>query len=177
MRALIECQRLQPLAPPEEEIGGPMSLRQAAGGGLLSAEVALMWCVVCTWLQVWLPNYQPFSPLPHCDFLHPSTALSTPARNVRQCCFARGVLNWHEHPPAGLRRSRRAPRGRKLHPQAVRAHKWRLRRLLSISKPWSSCCRRAPQRCCRQLPRMRRLVGSMPSPAVSCWPSSVPAWI
>ena len=30
-----------------------MSLRQAAsGGGLLSAELALMWRVLCTWLQV-----------------------------------------------------------------------------------------------------------------------------
>jgi hypothetical protein len=52
VRALIECQRLQPLALPEEGAEGPMSLRQAAAGGLLSAEVALMWCVVCTWLQV-----------------------------------------------------------------------------------------------------------------------------
>ena len=52
MRALIECQRLQPLALPDEGTEGPMSLRQAAAGGLLSAEVALMWCIVCTWLQV-----------------------------------------------------------------------------------------------------------------------------
>ena len=51
--ALVECGRLQPLAMPEEATGGGMSLRQVADGGLMSAEVALMWRIVCTWLQVY----------------------------------------------------------------------------------------------------------------------------
>lgn len=50
--ALIECRRLQPLAMSDEATGGGMSLRQVSEGGLLSAEVALMWRIVCTWLQV-----------------------------------------------------------------------------------------------------------------------------
>ena len=53
VKALIDCGRLQPLNLPTEALVGPMSLRQAAiGGGLLSAELALMWRVLCTWLQV-----------------------------------------------------------------------------------------------------------------------------
>ena len=52
VKALIECKRLQPLAMPDEAAGGGMSLRQVAGGALLSAEMALMWHIVCTWLQV-----------------------------------------------------------------------------------------------------------------------------
>ena len=56
VKALIDCGRLQPLNLPTEALEGPMSLRQAAnGGGLLSAELALMWRVLCTWLQVKLP--------------------------------------------------------------------------------------------------------------------------
>lgn len=53
VEALIDCQRLQPLALPKEATEGAMSLREAtAGGALLSTELALMWRVVCTWLQV-----------------------------------------------------------------------------------------------------------------------------
>ena len=51
--ALVECGRLQPLAMPEEATGGGMSLRQVADGGLMSAELALMWRIMCTWLQVY----------------------------------------------------------------------------------------------------------------------------
>ena len=53
VKALIDCRRLQPLSLPTEAVEGPVSLRQAtSGGGLLSAELALMWRVLCTWLQV-----------------------------------------------------------------------------------------------------------------------------
>lgn len=52
VEALIECGRLQPLAMSDEAAGGGSSLRQVASGSLLSAEVALMWRIVCTWLQV-----------------------------------------------------------------------------------------------------------------------------
>ena len=53
MVALVECGSLQPLAMSEEATGGGMSLRQVADGGLMSAQSALMWRIVCTWLQVY----------------------------------------------------------------------------------------------------------------------------
>jgi len=52
VNALIQCQRLQPLALPKEATEGDISLRKVEDGDLLSAEVSLMWRVVCTWLQV-----------------------------------------------------------------------------------------------------------------------------
>ena len=64
MKALIDCGRLQPLNLPTEALEGPMSLRQAASGGsLLSAELALMWRVLCTWLQVETPLHTSVSTL------------------------------------------------------------------------------------------------------------------
>ncbi len=71
VKALIECKRLQPLAMPDEATGGGMSLRQVAGGALLSAEVALMWRVVCTWLQVGsAASCNPVQSIPCSNSLH-----------------------------------------------------------------------------------------------------------
>jgi len=52
VNALIQCQRLQPLALPKEATVADIGLRKVEDGDLLSAEVSLMWRVVCTWLQV-----------------------------------------------------------------------------------------------------------------------------
>jgi hypothetical protein len=50
--ALIHCGRLQPLAMGREAGEGNAGLRRDLGAGPMSAELALMWRVVCTWLQV-----------------------------------------------------------------------------------------------------------------------------
>lgn len=50
--ALIECGRLQPAALTEEATEGDPGLRRAPGSGPMPDEVALMWRIFCTWLQV-----------------------------------------------------------------------------------------------------------------------------
>lgn len=52
VRELIQCGRLQPLAMGKEAVEGNAGLRRAPGAKPMSAELALMWRVVCTWLQV-----------------------------------------------------------------------------------------------------------------------------
>ncbi|EIE21059.1 hypothetical protein COCSUDRAFT_43416 [Coccomyxa subellipsoidea C-169] len=49
--ALIACGRLQPAALSEEATEGDAGLRRAPGSGCMSDELALMWRVICTWLQ------------------------------------------------------------------------------------------------------------------------------
>ena len=69
MVALVECGSLQPLAMSEEATGGGMSLRQVADGGLMSAQSALMWRIVCTWLQVYpATSLSSTAPFPCCLF-------------------------------------------------------------------------------------------------------------
>lgn len=64
--ALVSCGRLQPAALSEEATEGDAGLRRAPGSGLMSDELALMWRVICTWLQVLTapPTDQIMSPRP-----------------------------------------------------------------------------------------------------------------
>lgn len=185
VKALIECKRLQPLAMPDEATGGGMSLRQVAGGALLSAEVALMWRVVCTWLQVGsAASCNPVQSIPCSNSLHkphletyydsPFTVASASSHMLcsgarEACCgVAPGRLTARTCNALTACRRKGAPRGRQPHLPAGLGRKSRLSQLLSISKRWSSCSQSQPRHCCRQLPRRQLPAGSMPLHAGSC---------